>query len=87
MTDDDYFASPNRKPRPSAVSKPGEPLFEFYHNHALYQVELRDHGQWGIEAQFFKRGEFLYSHRFNTRRLAVAWAEGTRKIIERGWEL
>jgi hypothetical protein len=33
------------------VSAPSEPLFEFYFDHALYQVELRDHRQWGVEAQ------------------------------------
>lgn len=30
--------------------------------------------------------EFMMSHRFDTRGLAVAWAEGTRTSIEKGWQ-
>jgi hypothetical protein len=43
--------------------------------------ELRDHGAYGTEAQFWEHEEFRYSRRFDTRALAVQWAEAERKAI------
>jgi hypothetical protein len=71
MTDDDYFASLNRKPAPARVAKPGELLFEFLRGHDRSLSELRDHGDFGIEAQFYENEEFPFSRRFDSRKLAV----------------
>jgi hypothetical protein len=38
-----------------------ECLFEFLRGHDRFRCELRDHGQWGVEAQFYQNGTFLYS--------------------------
>jgi hypothetical protein len=43
--------------------------------------ELRDHGAYGVEAQFFQNGEFSRGRRFDTRALAVQWAEEERKAL------
>ena len=38
---------------------PGELLFEFHveRTHTFYRVELRDHGEFGVEAQFLDPAE------------------------------
>lgn len=42
---------------------------------------LRYHGEWGVEAQVFRDGAFVISHRFPTKAEAVAWAdEGARRL-------
>jgi len=66
---------------------PGELLFEFVRelDHARFRCELRSHGEWGIEAQWFKDGDFLIAHQFDTRVQAVLWAEAERVEIEKGW--
>jgi hypothetical protein len=38
----------------------------------------------GVEAQFWEQEEFRYSRRFDTRALAVQWAEEERKVLEKG---
>lgn len=63
---------------------PGERLFEFLHGQDRFCCELRDYAPYGIEAQVFQNEKFLHSRRFNTRALAVEWAEDQRTIIERG---
>jgi hypothetical protein len=55
-----------------------------------FLCELRDHGVYGIEAQFWKNEEFFYGRRFDpaldasrpSRELAVQWAMEERKSIE-----
>jgi hypothetical protein len=39
-----------------------------------------------VEAQFLKNEELLIGRRFDTRELALRWAEETRKALEKGWE-
>jgi hypothetical protein len=54
-----------------------------------YLCELRDHGPYGVEAQFYQNEELLYSRRFDPRldptrpprAMAIAWAEGERTAI------
>jgi hypothetical protein len=41
-------------------------------------------GEWGVEAQFYRNEEFLIGRRFDTRALAVQWAELEREAIEKG---
>jgi hypothetical protein len=68
-----------------AVAKAGELLFEFVRGSdwAAMSCELRCHGElFGWEAQFFERGELFHSRRFDTRALAVEWAESVRKVME-----
>jgi hypothetical protein len=64
--------------------KPGELLFEFHveRTHTFWRVELRDHGAYGVEAQFFDPVDLRLAHTFPTRELAVAWAEKERQAIE-----
>ena len=52
--------------------------------------ELRDHGEYGVEAQFYQNEEIVICRRFEqrmdpTRRprdMAIAWAEQERIAIE-----
>jgi hypothetical protein len=77
----------NYSPPPPRKPKSGELLFEFVRvsDRAPMTCELRFHGEsWGWEAQFFERGEFLIGRRFNTRAMAVQWAEEERKTLGHG---
>jgi hypothetical protein len=80
-------------PAPSRQPQHGERLLEFLHGDKRYLCELRDYGEpYGVEAQFWKNDEFLYSRRFDAqldrtrtpRELAIAWAEDERTAIEKG---
>ena len=68
------------------VSQPGELLFEFLRerDHVRFRCELRDHGAYGVEAQYLRNEEFLIGRRFDTRELAILWAEYQRTAILRG---
>ena len=90
---DEPFYSPNLKPAPPRTPKPGERLFEFRKDVSRHYVcELRDHGQFGIEAQFLLNGELFIARTFQdqpdlgvrARDLAIAWAEQQRKAMEKG---
>jgi hypothetical protein len=87
MTDDPFYA-PSRAPLPRRQPRPSELLFEFVResDHAHFRCEWRYHGEWGVEAQFFKNGNLLIGRRFDTKAQAVRWAEGERPIYEKGWE-
>ena len=61
---------------------PGERLFEFHRGHDRFVCELHDFGRHGIEAQFFRNKEFVFSRRFDTRAEAVQWAGEERKALE-----
>jgi hypothetical protein len=61
-------------------------------DHKFFRCELREHGRWGVEAQFFEGGEFFLGQRFDdlradtrivpARELAIAWANAKRRSIE-----
>ena len=80
----DAQATPLRQPQLDEL------LFEFLRGHDRFRCELRDHGEYGIEAQFFKNEEFLLSRRFDPRldptrtprEMAVQWAQEERKALE-----
>jgi hypothetical protein len=84
MTDDTFYSPTHaRAPR---VPQPGELLFEFHvgRTHKVFRCELRDHGPYGVEAQFLEADGFrFYAQLFPTRELAVQWAHEERKLIER----
>jgi hypothetical protein len=61
-----------------------EHLFEFLRGRDRILCELRDQGEFGIEAQFFENEDLLFSRRFETRVGAVQWAEKERKAIATG---
>jgi hypothetical protein len=75
----------NAPKAPPRQPKPGEFLFEFHveRTHACYRCELRDHGEYGVEAQFFDPVDLRLAHTFPRRELAIAWAQQERTAIER----
>ncbi len=83
MSDQPFYA-PGRKapaPRPRV---PGEPLFSFrLPDHRQVDVELRTDA-WGVDVQILIAGAFSHSHRFETRDLAVQWAELERAAMLQG---
>ena len=84
VTDDQPFYSPTYKPPPPKPVQSGERLFEFLRGHDRFHCELRNHGEYGIEAQFFQNDELFVSRRCDTRVQAVEWATRERVVIERG---
>jgi hypothetical protein len=93
MPDDFSFAKPGYKLSPRQ-SVPGEPLFQFDRaaDQKRFRCELRDHGIWGVEAQFFDPVDLVIAQTFQdvydgqnivpARSLATAWAAGMRKTIK-----
>ena len=74
MTDDPFY-SPNAKLPSPRVPQPGEPLWSLRKDGATWSAELRYHGEFGVEAQILRQGELVIGRRFDTRVLAVQWAE------------
>jgi hypothetical protein len=68
MADDDWF-KPNRPPTPRRQPTPGELLFEFHaaRTRTFYRVELRDHGPYGVEAQFLDSTDVRIARTFHQR--------------------
>jgi hypothetical protein len=63
-----------------------EPLFMMRRGSELLTCRLRDLGDWGHESQFHIDGHLLMSRRFETRALAIAWAEQQRRTqTAQGW--
>lgn len=73
MSDNPLHAGHRPPPR---LGTPGDLLFAF-RDAQQRQVgcELRDHGRWGWEAQFWTDREFVLGRRFDTRALAEQWAQ------------
>jgi hypothetical protein len=84
------FYAPNRQP--PRQRKPGELLFTFGRGIDVYACELRDHGEFGIEAQILINGTLLMARMFRDdlergprgRSLAIAWLEQARTTMETG---
>ncbi len=73
---------------PRATPRPAEPLWTLRRGSDLTEVVLRYHGEYGVEAQCFRRGTLLYGRRFDLRAQALEWAESERLVLERdGWQL
>ena len=80
MSDDPFYA-PNAKPLPARVSRPGEPLWSVGKDGVTWEAELRYHSEFGVEAQILRQGELVIGRRFDTRALAVQWADEERKTL------
>jgi hypothetical protein len=84
---DEPFYSPNRKPPPPWVPRPGDTLWEFLwelrKNHHTYSCDLRYQGEEGVEAQVLRDGERMTGRLCTTRAQAVEWAEQERQQHER----
>lgn len=78
--------APKAAPR---VARPGELLFEFLRGHDRIRCELRDHGDYGVEAQFLTNEEITIGRTFHRRldptrtprEMAIAWAEAERHTM------
>src|SRR5436189_2652175 len=92
MADDPSWMFHNSPKAPPRQPKPGELLFEFYveHTHTFWRCELRDHGSYGVEAQFLDPIDIRIARTFNERmdvvrtprQMAIAWAHEERRAIE-----
>lgn len=81
---DEPFTTPGHRPAPRAADAGRDALRVLPRADTRWLCELRDHETYGIEAQFWEHEEFRYNRRFETRALAVQWAEEERKAIEKG---
>jgi hypothetical protein len=78
MPDDFSFATPGHR-LPPRRPVPGELLFEFHRarDHKFFRCELRDHGRWGVEAQFLDPIDLVIAQTFQ------AVSDGERTIPAR----
>jgi hypothetical protein len=75
---------------PKRESVPGERLFALRRERdgASMYCEIRSHGEFGVEVQFFSNDEFSYSRRFDAKAQAAQWAELERDAhIGKGYAL
>jgi len=83
--------APKAPPRQAVA---GELLFEFHveATHTFWRCELRDHGVYGVEAQFLDPVDIRQARTFyqamdptrSPRAMAIAWAEEERKALQAG---
>ena len=61
-----WFAPGHQASQLPPKGQPGELLFEFHvaATHRFWRVELRDHGTYRVEAQFFDRPQLRWAQRF-----------------------
>jgi hypothetical protein len=79
MADDSFGMTGLLTPPPTR-----ELLFEFRIGHGTVACELRYHPEWGVEARFVESdGDVGLKRRFETRALAVEWAEEEQRAMER----
>jgi hypothetical protein len=61
-----------------------ERLFEFHIGHRTVACELSYHGESGVETEFVEPdGRVGLCQRFQTRALAVEWAEEQQRVMQR----
>jgi hypothetical protein len=82
MTDDPFNLWPEWPP--PVVPRPPELLFALLRDQDWFSCELRYKGAWSVEALFFRNDQPFVDHRFDTRELALNWAEIVRTVIEKG---
>jgi hypothetical protein len=76
-------STPNLPPPQPRQPPPGELLWEIHGAGRWHRCELRDHGEWGTEAQIFSDTNELIARRFDTREQAIRWAAYERADLER----
>jgi hypothetical protein len=82
---DDAFYSPTYRP-PQIQPRVGDHLWSLRKAGRQVDCRLLIHGEYGVEVQLLRNGEFYAGRRFLTRELAVSFAERERGILERkGW--
>ena len=75
--------NPGPRPEPAREPRSGELLFVFWKGNDSYACELRDHGEFGVEAQFLLNGDLYIARTFHdqpslalrARDLAIRWAQ------------
>jgi hypothetical protein len=80
----------NAKPPKAQQPRAGELLIEWQRGADVMRCELRDHGEFGVEAQILRNGDLYIARTFQNeavlglraRELAIAWAEQQRKAME-----
>jgi hypothetical protein len=68
------------------VPQPGERLWTVRKDHVVWTCELCDLGAYGFAARILLDRDVLVSWRFETRALAVEWAEEERHSLSGGSE-
>jgi hypothetical protein len=48
---------PFKAPTPKTKPRPNEKLWEMWARDKLFSCEMKDHGEFGVEAQIFENGE------------------------------
>lgn len=88
-TDDRSHLLAGATPAVPRVPTVGALLFEFLRGYDRVRCELRDHGPFGVEAQFLINEELFICRTFHQRldltrtprEMAIAWADEERKDI------
>ena len=76
---------PFKGPIPQTKPRRSEKLWEVWAtNHKYYTCELKNPGEFGVEAQIFVNADLVIGRRFDTRTLAVNWAMLEKADIEKG---
>jgi hypothetical protein len=87
MADDhDPFYVPYLPNTPLVSPKPREPewLWDFRTaDHHTYSCRLLHRGEWGVEAQILRDGVLMHGRRYDTRALALQWAERENEFLEK----
>ena len=82
----DSFAAIQRRVTSRIARRANERLWSLSKDDKQVDCELRRHGEYGVEIQFFYRGEFSHSRWFERREFAMAEADIRRSELEGdGW--
>jgi len=83
MPNPEWFAA-SKSPSQMHQAHSGEGLYEFEMDGSRFRCELRDFGEFGVEAQILANGEQWQACRFTVRALALRWADEMRDRLIRG---
>ena len=73
----------NHEPPRLSQPRPSEHLWTMRKDGRDMESRLLYQGEYGVEVQFFYKGQFYQSRRWTTRALAIAEAEERRVELER----
>ena len=71
---------------PATKSRENEKFWEFLKGHDIYACELKDRGEYGVEAQIFKNAELLASYRHETS-VGRTVGESQKRRHREGWRV